>query len=203
MLSANINLAMLCLDCSAQALAQAGCNWNCPKKHGLTLAMQLFSSNSAAHFHQQVHFCSARMSIKPLSMQSDTTAELILHIVVFGFCLPAWGSHSKLKAREKKNSHLSLASTSIQLYLQNPLCTWWCVHSLSLRLRETEQEHQLIHLALSPHKQENVILAPASSPTLGSVEAPCCSVNKLLVAMPAGGKSTFLLWSAHSVLQKE
>lgn len=78
MLSANINLAMLWLHCSVQALAQSGCNCHYPKRHCLTLAMQIFSSISATYFHQQVCFCSARTFTEPLSVQSYTTAELIL-----------------------------------------------------------------------------------------------------------------------------
>lgn len=73
MLSANINLAMLCL---AQASAQAGCNCSSPKRHYLTLAVQLFSRNSATYFHQQVHFCSERMHTESLSIETYTTAEL-------------------------------------------------------------------------------------------------------------------------------
>lgn len=79
--SANIGLAMLCLHCSTQALAQAGCNFNYPKRHYLTLAMQLFSSNPATYFHQQVHFCSSRMLTEPLSVPSWTTARLILQLL--------------------------------------------------------------------------------------------------------------------------
>lgn len=89
MLSANINLAMLWLHCSAQALAQSGCNCHYPKRHCLTLVMQIFSSNSATYFHQQVYFCSARTFIEPLSVQSYTTAELILQQPVLEGTVPS------------------------------------------------------------------------------------------------------------------
>ena len=79
---------MLCLHCSAHGLAQAGCNCNYPKRHYLTLAMQPFSSNSAT-FHQQVHFCSARMYIEPPSVQSYATAELILQLPALEWTVPS------------------------------------------------------------------------------------------------------------------
>lgn len=69
---------MLWLHCSLQALVQSGCNCHYPKRQCLTLAMQIFSSNSATYFHQQVCFCSARTLTEPLSAQSYTTAELTL-----------------------------------------------------------------------------------------------------------------------------
>lgn len=89
MLSANINLARLWLHCSVQALAESGCNCHYPKRHCLTLAMQIFSSNSATYLHQQVCFCSGRTFIKPLSVQSYPTAELILQQPVLEGTVPS------------------------------------------------------------------------------------------------------------------
>lgn len=67
---------MLCSHYSAQALAQAGCNRNCPKRHCPTLAMQLiaFSSSSATYFHQQVCFSPTRTHVIPARY---TATELI------------------------------------------------------------------------------------------------------------------------------
>lgn len=72
------NLAMLCSHCSAQALAQAGYNHNCPKRHCSTLATQLiaFSSSSATYFHQQVCFSPTRTQVIP-AVPCYTAVELI------------------------------------------------------------------------------------------------------------------------------
>lgn len=243
MRSANIGLAMLCLHCSAQALALTGCNFNCPKRHYLTLAMQLFSSNPATNFHQQVHFCSLRMHIEPLGVQSWTTAGLILQLLALEGTVPSFLPHPiqpvtppislaptlpwqlPSRPKQRKNTLYFLISVcqpgegtwssksgkrkirSTQLHLQNLPYTQWCGKIYPLLIfQEGEKVHKCANwfiLALSPYQQQNVMLAPASSLPLRSVQAPCCSAHRLFVAMVGGGTSTSFLWSAHSLTQKQ
>lgn len=195
MLSANINLATLCLGCSAQALAQAGCNWNCPKRHGLTLAMQLFSSllsltgtfllckdvyqayqhavwadlaaacsggdnlflhhptcpNATPH-----HFPCVSTSMATACPAGQTSRETCCSFVFFSVYQPGEATASSKPGKRKTVAfywHLHQSSCTSKTH---PVLggVGRSVPSLSLRLRETEQEHQLIHLALSPHKQD-------------------------------------------------
>lgn len=70
--------------------------------------------------------------------------------------------------------------------------------SKSLRGRETKQEHYLICLdtLTSPTPKCHLYSSLLSHSRVSGV---CCSANRLFVAMRGCGKSTFLLWSAHSL----
>lgn len=106
---------------------------------------------------------------------------------LFSICQPGEGTWSSKPGKRKIRS--------IQLHLQNLPYSQWCGKIYPLLIfQEGEKVYKCANwfiLALSPYQQQNVMLAPASSLPLGSVQAPCCSANRLFVAMLGNGKSLF------------
>lgn len=192
MLSANINLAMLCLRRSAKASAQAGCNCNFSKRYYLTLAMQQFSNllsptGTNLLYEHVYHAYQASQRAAKLSWSYS--------------CLLRRGQVLPPHPTQRSDTPCHFPGTSTSMATACPASQTsrkLCCSSRFLFASLGKPQGAQSQLPVKVFFQLPLL-------TLGPVETPCCYAHRLCVAMPQGGGkcTTFLLWSAHSLTQNK